>query len=230
METTKEITLKLLEPTPVYFGQKIRVLVDEINNLPWFVVVDVCKALDLQGSSGIHMRRLDPNDINVLSKHVISGRGRNHAIVSEPGFYELVLGSRKPGAVAFKRWVCSEVLPSIRRTGQYQVYADESGNPVDIPDVVVELVKTLPEPSDDEPRIHIWEFLEELEGVDLDRQQRANLGKIARRLLLTHDLPILSKWSSFRQRHWLEIKGGRVYPRQILEKAWDEYANKGRRD
>ena len=46
------------------------------------------------------MRRLDPSDINVLSKHVIGGRGRNHAIVSEPGFYEIAPPSGKSAAAA----------------------------------------------------------------------------------------------------------------------------------
>ena len=49
------------------------------------------------------MRRLDPSDINVLSKHVIGGRGRNHAIVSEPGFYEIAPPSGKSAAAAANR-------------------------------------------------------------------------------------------------------------------------------
>jgi prophage antirepressor-like protein len=201
-----------------------------LNTAPWFVAADLEKALDLKN---IHMQisRLDPVDVRVTSSYLIGSR-RDMTTVSEPGFYELVLGSRKRGAVAFKRWVCSEVLPSLRKYGRYEMLADESGNPAeDIPEVMVEMVRTIPfVDTEKERRIHIWEWLEERGMDDLQRQHRAVLGKIARRFLHTNNLPVLSRFGGLRKaNHWAEEKGGRVYPPQILEMAYQEFL-KGMKD
>lgn len=159
-------------------------------------------------------------------------------VVSEPGFYELVLGSRKPGAVAFKRWVCSEILPSIRRYGQYQALADDNGNPVDVPEVMVEMVNlndALPafnviHEDNIDNRIHVWEFVED-RGLDFNRNQRMYLGRIARRMLLTHNLPTRQTWKTARRYNWKKMQWGPsgVYPEIILEMALEDFM-KGHKD
>lgn len=83
------------------------------NGEPWFVAADVCRALDI-GNPTQAIARLDSDESTL-----ISNEGREMNIISEPGLYALVLGSRKPEAKAFKRWVTHEVIPSIRRTGGY---------------------------------------------------------------------------------------------------------------
>lgn len=86
---------------------------------PLFCLTDVCKALGLNAS---HVReRLDDG---VVSTDTISdslGRTQIANFVNEDGLYDVILDSRKPEAKAFRKWVTSEVLPSIRKTGSYGV-------------------------------------------------------------------------------------------------------------
>lgn len=89
----------------------------EIDGEPWFVASDVCKALEL-GETHVAMRRLD-DDEKGRCLIPTPGGDQEMNIVNEPGLYTLVLGSRKPEAKAFKRWITHEVIPAIRKTGGY---------------------------------------------------------------------------------------------------------------
>ena len=84
---------------------------------PWFVAKDVCAALELDDTSKA-VDRLDDDELTRI-KFVSGGQNRDMYAVNEPGLYTLILGSRKPEAKAFKRWVTHEVLPAIRKTGRY---------------------------------------------------------------------------------------------------------------
>lgn len=97
------------------FGQ-VRTTV--IDGEPWFVAADVCRALDL-GNPSDALNRLDSDERTLVS---IEGASNGKPVngVNEPGLYSLVLGSRKPEAKAFKRWITHEVIPAIRKTGGYQ--------------------------------------------------------------------------------------------------------------
>lgn len=93
------------------FGE-IRTL--NLNGEPWFVAVDVCIALDLSNPT-IAVSRLDEDERAKFNL----GRQGDATIVNEPGLYTLILGSRKPEAKAFKRWITHEVIPAIRKHGAY---------------------------------------------------------------------------------------------------------------
>ena len=96
------------------FG-KIRVLGDFDN--PLFCLADVCRILELDASQV--MKRLDGG---VVSIHPITDRlGRTQAanFINEDGLYDVILDSRKPNAKLFRKWITSEVIPSIRKTGLY---------------------------------------------------------------------------------------------------------------
>lgn len=99
------------------FGQLRTVLRD---GEPWFVAADVCRALGL-GQVSRAMDRLDDDEAGVFQVTHPQALEKSMDVncVNEPGLYTLVLGSRKPEAKAFKRWVTHEVLPSIRRHGLY---------------------------------------------------------------------------------------------------------------
>lgn len=97
------------------FGQVRSVLRD---GDPWFVAADVCRALELDKTWNA-LQRLDDDEKGTTSISTLGGQ-QEMSIVNEPGLYSLVLGSRKPEAKAFKRWITHEVIPSIRQTGQYQ--------------------------------------------------------------------------------------------------------------
>ncbi len=94
---------------------EIRVVIGE-NGEPWFVAADVCSVIDVQNVSQA-VSRLDDDERSMFN----IGRQGEVSIVNESGLYSLVLGSRKPEAKKFKKWITSEVLPSIRKTGAYQI-------------------------------------------------------------------------------------------------------------
>ncbi|MFN4328317.1 MAG: Bro-N domain-containing protein [Limnobacter sp.] len=83
---------------------------------PWFVAQDVCKALGYVNTSDAVTTHLDTDERYSQSLE----RGGNQVLINESGLYALVLRSRKPEARKFAKWVTSEVLPSIRTSGQYQ--------------------------------------------------------------------------------------------------------------
>ena len=84
---------------------------------PWFVAADVCRALDVRNNRDA-LSRLDNDEKGVVLTDTLGGT-QEMSIVNEPGLYSLVLGSRKPEAKSFKRWITHEVIPSIRRHGAY---------------------------------------------------------------------------------------------------------------
>lgn len=84
---------------------------------PWFVLTDVCKKLDIAHPASA-ARVLDEDEKDVLSMHTPGG-SQKMIFISESGLYSLILRSRKESAKAFRKWVTSEVLPSIRKTGGY---------------------------------------------------------------------------------------------------------------
>ena len=94
------------------FGQ-IRTAIQ--GNEPWFVAADVCRPLE---HSNVSMA-LDRLDDDEKAKLNLGLPGGDTNCVNEAGLYALVLGSRKPEAKAFKRWITHEVIPEIRRHGAY---------------------------------------------------------------------------------------------------------------
>ena len=100
------------------FGQ-VRTL--EIDSIIWFVAVDVCKALEIANARQA-VSRLDEDErlSTVISNDSAVGRS-NTNLINESGLYGLILGSRKPEAKAFKRWITHDVIPAIRKTGSYSV-------------------------------------------------------------------------------------------------------------
>jgi prophage antirepressor-like protein len=110
-------------PAPVIFNfQSNEVRTVTRDGEPWFVAADVCAVLDLKNVT-MALRHLD-DDENTLSiiEGIHSAAGNPEVnIISESGLYALILRSRKPEAKKFRKWVTSEVLPSIRKTGGYGV-------------------------------------------------------------------------------------------------------------
>lgn len=102
---------------------RIRAMCDE-NGEPLFVAKDVCAILDL-GNPRSSIALLDDDEKGVHSVDTPGGK-QQMTTVTEPGFYKLVMRSRKPEAKAFQRWVTHEVLPALRRDGGYMVARDET--------------------------------------------------------------------------------------------------------
>lgn len=121
------------------FGQVRSTVID---GDPWFVAADVCKAVGIGNPSDV-MRRLDEDETTLVSIEGTSN-GLSVNAVSEAGLYSLVLGSRKPEAKEFKRWITHEVIPSIRKHGTYMTPETIEKVLLD-PDAIIKIATALKE-------------------------------------------------------------------------------------
>ena len=99
------------------FGQ-VRTI--EIDNEPWFVGKDVAVALGYTNTAKAVRDHVDEED-KLTERIVLSGQNREVIFINESGLYSLILSSKLPTAKDFKRWITKEVIPSIRKTGGYQM-------------------------------------------------------------------------------------------------------------
>ena len=106
------------------FGEVRTVVID---GEPWFVGKDVAKCLGYTNPSKALADHVDDDD--KLNNKTLSSLGqRGGWLINESGMYALIFGSKLKKAREFKRWVTSEVLPALRKTGHYEVAADQSVN------------------------------------------------------------------------------------------------------
>lgn len=119
------------------FGQ-VRVIVRD--NEPWFVAADVCRALEMANSRDA-LTRIDDDEKGVASTDTRGGK-QDMAVINEAGLYSLVLGSRKPEAKVFKRWITHEVIPSIRKHGAY-LTPDTMKRVMQDPDFIIGLIEAI---------------------------------------------------------------------------------------
>ena len=111
-----------------YDGRQVRSFISESGE-PWFVAHDVSFILGYANSSKM-MERIDEDERSTTVVVVGHSNGRQvnreMTIINESGLYSAILGSQKPNAKQFKKWVTSEVLPSIRKTGSYDLQRSPS--------------------------------------------------------------------------------------------------------
>jgi prophage antirepressor-like protein len=100
-----------------FVSQHVRIVM--CGDEPWFVAADVCDALTISNSR-MALDRLDDDEKGVSSIDTPGGN-QELSIINESGLYSLILTSRKPEAKKFKKWVTSEVLPALRKTGHYEI-------------------------------------------------------------------------------------------------------------
>lgn len=93
-----------------------------INDEPMFCLIDICKALEIKNATDV-AKRLDEDERTRLNL----GRQGETNFITESGLYAVILRSDKPNAKKFSKWVTSEVLPSIRKTGGYEIPKSTSG-------------------------------------------------------------------------------------------------------
>ena len=104
------------------FGN-IRII--EKNGEPWFIGKDVAEALGYEASRNAITKHVDDEE-KLTHQISASGQNRNMTVINESGLYSLILSSKLPTAKKFKRWVTSEVLPAIRKHGNYTAPKQES--------------------------------------------------------------------------------------------------------
>lgn len=122
-----------------YLGNKVRTI--EINSEPWFVLADVCKALELSTPSRV-AERLEKDEVSQTHTIDRMGRTQNTTIVNESGLYAVILRSDKPRARQFRRWVTGEVLPTIRKHHAY-MQDDVLEKALTSPDFLIQLATQL---------------------------------------------------------------------------------------
>lgn len=119
MQATKNSADNQLSQAFTFNASNQQVRTVTIDNEPYFVAKDVCDILQLSDVS-MAVSRLD-DDEKLTQVLLVSGQGRQMWCVNESGLYHLIFQSRKPEAKAFRKWVTAEVLPTLRRTGRYEV-------------------------------------------------------------------------------------------------------------
>lgn len=98
-----------------------------IEDEPYFVGKDVAKALGYSRPSDAIRDHVDAED-KLMRQFTVSGQNRNMSIINESGLYSLIFSSKLESAKRFKRWVTSEVLPTLRKTGRYIVNTTNGNN------------------------------------------------------------------------------------------------------
>lgn len=123
----------MMDITPFNFESQ-RVRISDRDGQTWFALADVCAVLDI-GNVGNASARLDDDERDsIRNTDVNRGRGNpDMTVINESGLFKLILRSRKPAAKRFTKWVTAEVLPSIRRSGQY----GRAAAPLDLSDPAV---------------------------------------------------------------------------------------------
>lgn len=120
-----------------FHGQEVRAVT--IDNEPYFVGKDIADILGYQRADNAIRNHVDEED-KLTHRFSASGQKRNMTIINESGLYSLILSSKLPQAKEFKRWVTSEVLPTIRKNGMYAT--DEL---LDNPDFAIATLQKLKE-------------------------------------------------------------------------------------
>lgn len=111
-----------------YEGRQIAVHVDD-DGLPWFAATPVCHALGYINPKSAVAQHVETIDRSSIAFHTGTPGNPNHTFVNEFGLYSLIFGSHLTAARRFRRWVFAEVLPSIRKTGQYTAEPAEAAAP-----------------------------------------------------------------------------------------------------
>ena len=127
------------------FGE-IRTIIDKNGN-PFFCLKDVCDILEIGNSRDVK-KRLDSDGVDTIDVVVNSGLGEQKVqmtFINESNLYDCIFQSRKEEAKPFRKWVTSEILPSIRKTGMYltdNIYSLMMNNPEKIGEMLIEYGKT----------------------------------------------------------------------------------------
>ena len=112
----------------------------QLNNQPYWVLKDVCAVLGISNSR-MTAERLEDDEVSQTDIIDALGRSQNTTIITESGLYAVILRSDKPNANEFRKWVTSEVLPAIRKTGAYltdEKAYDITHNPQSLADLLMQ--------------------------------------------------------------------------------------------
>ena len=151
--------------------QAVRVVMRD--DAPWWVAADVCRVLEILNTSDA-VKRLDEDEVTLDQ---IEGSHRPTNLISESGLYALVIRSDKPAAKRFRKWITSEVLPSLRRHGRY----DMSSAPSDMREISADRLIELLEAENTLLKSGIRSRKPHRAGVPLTPEERARIADLAER-------------------------------------------------
>lgn len=176
-----------------YEGKQVRTIIKDGE--PWFVAKDVCEILEIDSSQ---TRRLDEDEKGLYSIQTPGGV-QQMVCVNEPGLYSLVLKSRKPEAKQFKRWITHEVLPSIRKTGQYSL--EQPKSPAELlvmaAQQLLEHEKKIRELEEKTEAAH--HRIDNLDKIDIIGDQQQRLNAMIKKYAFSRGLTFPQAWKDFRQ-------------------------------
>lgn len=146
----------------------------EIEGEPWFVATDVCGALEVKNASQALTRLDEDEKMTTLISNEGAATGKSQmAFVNESGLYSLVLGSRKPEAKAFKRWITHDVIPTIHKHGAYMT-PEAIEKVLYNPDYLIALANTLKDAQEKNKALTEQVFAQN-QQIDSQAQQIAEL-------------------------------------------------------
>lgn len=187
-----------------YQDREVRTL--ELNGEPWFVLKDVCGILSIGNVSDV-CAHLDADEKGVGQIDTLGGQ-QNMNIINESGLYNVILRSDKPEAKPFRKWITSEVLPSIRKYGAYMTPETLQAAILN-PDTMIKLCQQLKAEQDKNAKLRIQNSTLSVE-LEVARPAKEYFDELVSRNLLT----------SFRETaQQLEIKE-KVFISFLLEKKY----------
>jgi prophage antirepressor-like protein len=190
-----------------YTGHDVRTVI--VDGEPWFVAADVCAVLGIANSRDA-LSRLDDDEKGVGTTDTLGGR-QQVAIVNEPGVYGLTWTSRKDEAAEFRRWIKHEVLPALRRTGQYGSRLPASfAEALELAAAKVRELEALEQKvAEDSPKLAAYDALMDAEGF-YTMEAAAKIGGIGRQTMFNRlrEAGVFQSGSRMpyqRYAHWFKI-------------------------
>lgn len=190
-----------------YAGQQVRMVL--IDGDPWFVASDVARVLGYSATEAM-TRSMDADEKGMQVLHTPGG-SQSVSVISEPGLYEAIFRSRVPAAQDFKRWVKHEVLPSIRRTGQFGSQLPASfAEALELAASKVREIEALEAKAvEDAPKVAAYDALMDAEGF-YSMDAVAKLGRIGRTTLFRNlrEAGVIEKYGRLpmqRYAHWFKV-------------------------
>ena len=187
-----------------YAGTQVRTV--EKDGEPWFVLKDVCDVLGLSLAARVSAR-LDDDEKGVHSMNTPGGE-QQMTIISESGLYNVILRSDKPEAKPFRKWVTSEVLPSIRRHGAYMT-PDTLEAAILNPDTMIRLCTALKEEQDKNKALRAANSALSVEN-EISRPKAEYFDELVQRNLLTN-FRETAKQLGVKQKQFVDFLLGRKY-------------------
>ena len=185
----------------------------EINGEPYFVGKDVAEILGYANTSKALIDHVDDED--KLNNETLSSLGqRGGWLINESGLYSLILSSKLPTAKKFKRWVTSEILPAIRKTGSYSIQSKPDSYTIEDPAA----------------RARRWaEEYEEKKALEAKIEEQKPLVEYAEHIQASKDVIDMKSMAKLASKNGIKIGRNKLFSflrdRKILDRENIPYAN-----